>query len=266
MKIDTLSFATVMLGSTLFLAAACGNGGNGSTTTGAATMSAGSGGQGGATGSTTAASTTGTTGTTGTGGAPGCSQFFATTGMCGQCTEQKCCPELTACKGSQDCLDCVTGVKDVKADPACTAAATKALLGAIDTCDTMKCTNECLNPDMDTAVCTAKETQTGACATDTTKFPCNPITNAGCAAGEQCDYAIGASSDDKFQCFPLDDAPTALCEDCSVHYCGVGLTCIGTCGRYCCDDSDCGTGVCNKTTAEVDKPGLGAVGICVAGP
>jgi hypothetical protein len=249
------SYPTI-LGSFLLAAAACSSSNNGgagaaSTSSSATTTStAGSGG------------TPGTASSTGTGGGD-CSGLFSMPGLCATCTEQKCCAELTACKGSSDCFACVTGAKDVKTDPACQAAPVKALLGAIDTCDEMKCTDECLDPSMDTPACDASLTQTGACATDTTKFPCNPITNAGCPGGQQCDYAIGAGSSNVFQCFPLDAMPTALCADCSTHYCGAGLTCIGTCARYCCDDSDCGTGVCSKTAAEVDQPGQGAVGLCV---
>ena len=278
MSFAKFAFSTLVLGSSL-LAAACGGGGGtggggagGGTTTATGNTAASTGGatSTGATASSTGATTSSTgattSSTTGAGGAPDCSAFFATPGPCGLCTEQKCCSELTACKGSQDCLDCMMGVKDVKTDPACKAAPTKALLDAVDTCDNTQCTNACLNPDMDTAACDAKTTQVGACATDTAKFPCNPITNAGCKAGEQCDYAIGMGADDTFVCFPLDPMPTSVCEDCSMHFCGAGLTCIGTCARYCCDNTDCGTGICSKTTAQVDKPGMGAVGICVAKP
>jgi hypothetical protein len=91
---------------------------------------------------------------------------------------------------------------------------------------------------------------------------CNPFTAAECdtAAGETCD-----TDGTGFFCFPPPPKnDVALCGDCgsasmSGDFCAVGLTCIGKCAAFCCDDGDCGTaGKCDKTL--VGDPD---VGICV---
>lgn len=87
---------------------------------------------------------------------------------------------------------------------------------------------------------------------------CNPVTNDGCdsAAGEACDATA-----DGFVCFPAPN-DVALCGECSNSagpFCEAGSTCVGAegtqCVKYCCDDGDCGSGVCDT--------GGGLVGVCV---
>ena len=88
---------------------------------------------------------------------------------------------------------------------------------------------------------------------------CNPVTNEGCMAGaEECDLATGGV----FQCFASDpsDAPICqMCDEAAGPFCGAGMTCLGdgSCARYCCDDADCGSGKCDKSS----EPGN--VGVCV---
>ncbi len=100
----------------------------------------------------------------------------------------------------------------------------------------------------------------GACFTNL--GACNPITASPCAVdqGESCD--IGPNG---FTCFASDNAQ-ALCQSCDNKggpFCGATLTCLsdGKCTRYCCDDGDCGSGVCN--THDPALAGTG-VGVCNA--
>jgi hypothetical protein len=93
---------------------------------------------------------------------------------------------------------------------------------------------------------------------------CNPITNSPCNAdaGEACDFSQGG-----FHCYPPPPANTAtLCQACDLTN---GPACVGTatcvptpngneCARYCCDDTDCGSGHCDKTTFQSDP-----IGFCV---
>jgi hypothetical protein len=105
----------------------------------------------------------------------------------------------------------------------------------------------------------------GACVTiDDAGILCNPITNYPCKAdaGEACDF-----SQNGFQCYPPPpDNTAALCASCDVQNgpaCLPTSTCLPTangneCARYCCDDSDCGNGHCDKTTFGSDP-----IGFCV---
>lgn len=89
---------------------------------------------------------------------------------------------------------------------------------------------------------------------------CNPVTS------ELCDVASGAACDTGnggFVCFASGNVKD-LCATCGANdndYCMPGLTCLdGQCMKYCCDDGDCGTGVCEKSYYAVpDAP----VGVCI---
>lgn len=93
---------------------------------------------------------------------------------------------------------------------------------------------------------------------------CNPVTNAGCDVGWACDSSVKAV----FKCYePENDAP--LCGACNGNdgpFCMGGLTCgaTQTCTKFCCDDGDCGTGVCSKLDAQGDARYGGVdLGICM---
>jgi hypothetical protein len=93
---------------------------------------------------------------------------------------------------------------------------------------------------------------------------CNPITNDGCNfadAGEACDFAQNG-----FKCYNAPPNTAALCASCDVQNgpaCLPTETCVPTptgdkCARYCCDDTDCTPGKCDKTTFQSDP-----IGFCV---
>jgi hypothetical protein len=211
-----------------FAPQACGggtnNGGGGATTTVT-------------TGSTTH-TTSLTTGTGGSGGALTCTDILDPAGACGACVDAKCCDQVVACANDSDCVDCFNGAA---ADPSICTAST--VYQALYTCEQ---TNSCVDP----------------CTPVPPTSACNPVTSAECTtAGDSCDLA----SDQTYQCF--DSATEALCAACDYStpkYCAPGMFCladdtgVGQCARYCCADTDCGTGTCDKTNFP------GGVGICVA--
>lgn len=170
---------------------------------------------------------------------------------CDKCLQTSCCPEMAACIALPDCLGyCFNNV--LPAPELCTSFAgdLKNVFGAANQCLTTTCATACILPDT-----------------------CNPVTHNGCPeVGSSCDLAYPG----RFYCFdppPAPQMPAQICQPCDFHefpYCGSGLRChpnSKTCARYCCDDSDCGTGRC-----ELDPLlALGAkplnpddkVGICV---
>lgn len=157
-------------------------------------------------------------------------------GACGACIERLCCDELQnvvenlmgswdqdlgKCAG--DCDDCATQAFPV--DFACDAP----------------------------AVPQAK----GACVSIGGSFLCNPVTNEGCDdEGASCDNnGIGFN----FACFPSGNV-NDVCAPCGADaddFCLPGLTCAGgICTKYCCSDSDCGSGTCTTGVFGAD-PDLG---------
>lgn len=89
-------------------------------------------------------------------------------------------------------------------------------------------------------------------------YPCNPVTNQGCGAGQACDFDGKA-----FKCFGGSNTVQACgaCDSSAGPFCAPGYTCWGghqQCTHYCCANSDCGSGgFCVK-----QKPS--SVGICQA--
>lgn len=103
----------------------------------------------------------------------------------------------------------------------------------------------------------------GSCVTiDDAGIECNPVTNAPCTATQACDFSTTG-----FHCYdPPPPNTAALCAACDVTD---GTACTGTstcvpvdggsaCARYCCDDTDCAPGHCDKTTFQSSP-----IGFCV---
>jgi hypothetical protein len=101
----------------------------------------------------------------------------------------------------------------------------------------------------------------GSCVTLTKDVECNPVTNEPCP--EVCgNYGLGL-----FQCYTVTSMePT--CGSCDDSVCGGTTECLDDlgfdgvyqCARFCCDDGDCGSGVCVKdgiATPDAD------VGVCL---
>ena len=201
--------------------AACGDDGG----TAGATGTGGAGGGGGGAGSTVATTTSVTspaaTTSTGTGMCDG-SPFGD---ACGPCLEGACCQELIDDGGtgeSQELFDCANA----------------------------NCSAECFPPQEPpfplACMPPATAPSMGSCVMIDANNVCNPVTNEGCdtMAGAACDVGMNG-----FQCYP-DGNTQDVCQDCGVtgtDYCKAGSTCLVQCAKYCCDNSDCGGGVCTKT-------------------
>jgi hypothetical protein len=52
-----------------------------------------------------------------------------------------------------------------------------------------------------------------------------------------------------------------MCDETAGPYCAAGMTCLsdGSCAAFCCADSDCGSGKCDKTMI----PSETVLGVCV---
>lgn len=111
-----------------------------------------------------------------------------------------------------------------------------------------------------------------------TGIQCNPVTNAPCATGDECDYATDANNNIiGWVCYPPPNTAT-VCQSCDQPLgpdCVGGTTCFGTdstgttaaCAQYCCTDADCGgSGKC--TTSQGGPSFFGPLapflGVCLA--
>ena len=240
---------TWMIGLAIAAAAlpwACANSSN-STTGSSSSTSTGAGGSTtssshSASSSSSTAVSTGMGGGGGAGGAADCTMVLQSD-PCDDCIAASCCTQLNNCNADSNCLDCFTG--NATDTSVCTVGATATTLAAINTCSQTHCTTACAP----------------------TPPTCNPITNAGCAAGSACDADQDTNGNPTYDCFPPPPPNTvALCGSCddSATACLPGSTCLipgtattGQCAQYCCGNGDCGSGVCDLTQ------GVFGVGLCV---
>lgn len=253
-----------MVGVVALSLAACSSGkpsttgtGNAGNTGGQATGGGGSGGTGntgnsggsGGVGNTGGQGGSGNTGNTGS----DCNDWEIGVPDCDACIIDNCCEEASACLDDDICVDCVTGSED----PDC---ANNGPAADVVECAQAACEAECFPPQQTiTPQCNgvsdppSTAASMGACAAN--MGDCNPVTQEGCdlAAGEACDFG-----QDGFTCYP--DGNVQSCGDaCGVSgsdYCVGGLTCVGSCARFCCTDADCGNG---NTCTILDGE---AVGVC----
>jgi hypothetical protein len=155
---------------------------------------------------------------------------------CNDCISASCCPQLQGCNADTSCLDCFTGNA---VDPTvCSMGATRTTLYALTACALHSCFTACVPVPPS----------------------CNPVTNAGCMPGSACDLSADPNGQTTFACYAPPPANTAaICGACDdkTTACLGGSTCFdGQCAKYCCDDGDCGGGVCSPTNAF-------GVGICL---
>jgi len=151
---------------------------------------------------------------------PNCSQVIFP-GDCDVCLQTNCCPEMAACIAQGSCVDlCMSNVLPVPEQCASLDGQLKDVFTAANQCLETKCADKCVLADT-----------------------CNPVTHKGCTTqGSSCDIAYPGN----FQCYAPQGTPAKVCETCDVHtlpFCDSGLRCHPTtkkCGRYCCDDGDCG--------------------------
>jgi hypothetical protein len=106
---------------------------------------------------------------------------------------------------------------------------------------------------------------------------CNPVTNAGCKSGSACDYSTDSAGNViGFRCY-INQTPAPLCGSCDTVSCGGDTTCFyvdqtqttAACARYCCSDTDCGSGTCQFDDGATPPtllfaPAAPTLGVCVA--
>ena len=112
------------------------------------------------------------------------------------------------------------------------------------------------------------------------QIKCNPVSGEPCNLNQQvCDRTIIGDIVVGFRC-ELRNNNAGLCDQCNYNfgsdtYCQQGMTCgdglggittVGSCGKYCCDDIDCGTGTCQKGVFDAVEPQLGICETTVMGP
>lgn len=200
------------------------------------------------------AAPSGPAGPSGPGAGPQCGGSIP--GECGVCADEGCCAELSTCTADASCVACINDLSSCPAVDSASARRADALYGCLAAaqCSGDPCgVNPQPPPNCDPPQVAPSA---GACAA---ALGCNPITGAGCNtdAGEACDRA----GDGTFACF-AQGYTNKVCAGCgATGWCGVGGTCYGAlCARYCCDDGDCGTGVCSfSALGGLDAP----VGLCV---
>jgi hypothetical protein len=174
-------------------------------------------------------------------------------GDCGTCSEGSCCAELAACNGIDGCVDCLGD------NTLCTADNQDAATAVID-CAQTNCMAECFPPPPPPpdATCSVPAGAKGSCVTLSADVACNPVTNAPCTALQACDV----NGPGAFKCYdPPNDRD--LCQTCGQAdgFCKGGQGCVGVCAKYCCDDTECGAGKCDKVTFDFG----GTVGVCLGG-
>jgi hypothetical protein len=190
----------------------------------------------------------------GTGGIPACDAPFPGNGpACNDCLVENCCAEATACKADHACNACVTTAVCGAIDPR--------LYTAFQDCAFAHCGQPSLlcapNPACDAM---APVPSGGSCFTMTKDDTCNPFTNEGCMEDDVC----LSNANSGFACNGLVPLPATqdVCEPCDLQrgvYCGPSLYCTRSrkCARYCCNDGDCGAGICRFDQISSAHPSLG---------
>jgi hypothetical protein len=210
-----------------------------------------------ATSTSSASGGAGGLGSGGAGGAGGsggssCANAFPGNGSeCDDCMTRNCCSKMSACANSATCYACVT----TRTEAACANVGQEFY-------DFNQCWAEhCSSP---ISMCAAKPAcdapptapSGGTCFQMTANDDCNPITNSGCMPTEYCTFSSEGSycrlqNQNQAACEPCDN-PTPI-------ECGPGLQCTfaNQCGRWCCNDQDCGSGTCIYSQLVDIHPELG---------
>jgi hypothetical protein len=88
---------------------------------------------------------------------------------------------------------------------------------------------------------------------------CDPFTGEGCIEGEVCDISAGSGTACQTRKFYSSNC--GLCG--ATGWCGPGTTCVsGVCAPFCCEDSQCSEGYCDKVILTGEP---WPFGVCMAG-
>lgn len=225
-----------------------------------------------------------------------------TDGVCDD-NESCACADCAADAACTDyCVNCRTfATYFAGADALCASSAT--LFSTLQDCAcnaNSACLGDCqatfcqgLDPNQNCRDCIEDNcaAQRDACFADAPSvIKCNPVTQDGCnpnQGNERCDYITMPESDILtfaprtvigFQC-KLETNNADQCTACNYNFgsqtkCEKGNTCVdpggnlvpeGTCGRYCCDDADCGTGGVGSCQKGAFDPVATGLGTCTIG-
>lgn len=94
--------------------------------------------------------------------------------------------------------------------------------------------------------------------------PCDPVTQAGCGAGERCTWILANSGVGAFECRP--DGTLEMHAECTASSndapddCGRGLVCVGTCEKLCdlASPGSCAPGFACSAYSGLSDTGIGA--------
>jgi len=177
-------------------------------------------------------------GGTSEGGTGDCSSMLAPS-ICADCLETACCGAVADCLADSSCATCLF---NADADPT-VCGPNKAYI-AVSSCKSGSCAQACKHISSCDPPSSAPSQGKGCFPANA---PCNPVSNAGCGAGQVCRYKGGGV----FGC-ETDPGNFPVCTECDNEWqCAIGTSCICEppfceCTRLCCEDVDCGTGYCEK--------------------
>jgi hypothetical protein len=104
-----------------------------------------------------------------------------------------------------------------------------------------------------------------------TGIECNPVTNAPCPTGQQCDTNFDMNNNlIGFVCFPSNNVAVCMtCDPSNNLACAASGTCFtydnagdSACAQYCCTDTDCGAGKCSTMVGGGFGPVAPMLGVC----
>lgn len=171
--------------------------------------------------------------------------------QCDPCIQEHCCQEISDCYDDMTCeYYCMFGT--VPSDPLCSQGKTGTAFEALKSCLATNCSTECA-----------------------AKSYCNPVNGtAGCPPPMSPTVSCEMAFPGIFVCYDMGLPPAALCQPCNLYtgpLCDDGLRCdpkSNLCARYCCNDTDCGTGHCeldqNIALGYSTANPADMVGICMA--
>jgi len=177
-------------------------------------------------------------------------------GACDVCMQSSCCSEVGSCFGTPGCIECLLG------EGQCFDEAGGQTADFVDFCGRTNCPKECFSGKTDpTPACGPPATEGDlSCSTiapDQMVF-CDAITGEGCTPEEVCDIAPTGTA---CQFRPFWSGSCGLCG--ATGWCAPGTTCVsGICTPFCCEDSQCLVGYCDKVLLTGE---LGPIGVCLAG-
>jgi hypothetical protein len=187
---------------------------------------------------------------------PAISCFGVFSGACDDCMQNLCCSEVASCVETPSCLPCL----DAKEN--CTDQAGGQTADFVDLCARSLCPAECFDgmPGPKPACAPINAGGDLSCSTVAPEqnIFCDALSGDGCIFDEVCDVTPTGTACQAREFW------SGNCGTCgATGWCGPGTTCVsGVCTPFCCEDSQCVDGYCDKTIL-TGMPG--PIGACLAG-